>query len=117
MKRAVAPPFSPRERVGVRGVLLPLSLLLLALAGCATLAVRPSEMTLEEKIGQLFVSVARGVFMNEESPEFQKLVRQVRDNHIGGIHWSISNVYETAVLNRHLQGLARFPLFISADLE
>ncbi len=74
-------------------------------------------MTLEEKIGQLFVSVARGVFMNEESPEFQKLLRQVRDNHIGGIHWSISNVYETAVLNRHLQGLARFPLLISADLE
>lgn len=100
----------------MRSLLIAL-LLAVLLTACATTRPRPAELTLEEKVGQLFVSVARGVFMNEESPEFQKLLRQVRENHLGGIHWSISNVYETAVLNRRLQSLARVPLLISADLE
>jgi beta-N-acetylhexosaminidase len=74
-------------------------------------------MTLDEKIGQLFVYAARAVFMNEESPEYRELVRQVRDNHVGGIVWSLSDVYETAFLTRRLQSMARRPLLIAADLE
>lgn len=100
----------------MRDALSPI-LLLLALAGCATFALRPSELSLDEKVGQLFVCVARGTFVNESSPEYKRLVGLVRDHHVGGIHWSLSNVYETAVLNQHLQRLARVPLLVSADLE
>ena len=97
----------------MRGLLFALLFLLTA---CATL--RLSEMSLDEKIGQLFVIVANGRFMNEASPEYQRLVHQVRDNHIGGIHWATwSYVHETAFLNRRLQKLAKVPLLFSADLE
>jgi len=105
------------ERVGVRG---PLIAAVLGLAlGCATGAVRgPAAMSLDEKIGQLFVYPATGRFMNEASPEYQALVHQVRDNHVGGILWFLlSDVSETARLNRRLQSLAKTPLVIAADLE
>jgi beta-N-acetylhexosaminidase len=115
MKRPFS--LSLRERVGARG---PLIAAVLGLAlGCATTAVRgPSSMSLDEKIGQLFVYPATGRFMNEASPEYQALVHQVRDNHVGGILWFLlSDVSETARLNRRLQSLAKTPLAIAADLE
>jgi beta-N-acetylhexosaminidase len=89
-----------------------------ALAGCATVTVRPPGMTLDEKIGQLFVYVTPGPFMNEESPHFREILRQVRENHVGGIHWATwSSVFETAFFNRRLQAAAAVPLLVSADLE
>jgi beta-N-acetylhexosaminidase len=95
-----------------------LSILLMAVcASCATVTPHARDLTLDEKIGQLFVVAAHGIFMNEQSPEYAKLVHQVRDNHVGGIIWFVSNVYETALLNRHLQELASVPLLVSSDLE
>jgi len=93
-------------------------LLTTALAGCATVTVRPDAMTLEEKIGQLFVYVTPGPFMNEESARYRELLRQVRENHVGGIHWATwSNVFETAFVNRRLQREGSVRLLVSADLE
>src|SRR5882757_6661965 len=74
-------------------------------------------LSLDEKIGQMFVVQARGVFMAESSLGYQQLMHQVRDNHIGGVIWSVSNVYETAVLSSRLQNESRVPLLVSADLE
>ncbi len=77
-----------------------------------------ADMSVDEKIGQLFVYSSTARFMNEGSPEYAALVHQVRDNHVGGVMWFLlSDVYETAFLNRKLQALARTPLLISADLE
>ncbi len=97
-------------------------LTVLLLSGCATSAApralpKLSEMTLDEKIGQLFVYAGHGVFMNEGSPVYQEMLRQVRDNHVGGMIWFVSDVYETALLTRKLQENAKIPLLISADLE
>ena len=79
---------------------------------------RPAGLSLDEKIGQLFVYVTPGPFMNEESPRYRELLRQVRENHVGGIHWATwSNVLETAFVNRRLHGVAKVPLLVSADLE
>jgi len=75
------------------------------------------DLSLDEKIGQMFVVVGRGVFMSESSWAYRELMHQVRDNHIGGVIWSISNVYETAVLTSRLQKESRVPLLVSADLE
>jgi beta-N-acetylhexosaminidase len=93
---------------------------LLATIGCATLMPRRgvAALTPDEKIGQLFVFVATGRFMNEASPEYRRLLHHVRDNHIGGIHWGTwSYVHETAFLSRQLQKAASVPLLFSADLE
>src|SRR5215212_101162 len=78
---------------------------------------RLDELTLDEKIGQLFVFGAHGVFMNESSPAYKRLLHHVRDNHVGGFIWFVSNVYETAALTERLQAESRVPLLISADLE
>src|SRR5438105_4213223 len=77
---------------------------------------RLDELTLDEKIGQLFVVGAYGVFMNESSPAYARLLHQVRDNHVGGFIWFVSNVYETAALTERLQAESRVPLLISAEL-
>ncbi|HEY6140342.1 MAG TPA: glycoside hydrolase family 3 N-terminal domain-containing protein [Thermoanaerobaculia bacterium] len=89
---------------------------------CATVpharrAPRIEELTLDEKIGQLFVVDAWGVFVSESSPAYKRLLHHVRDNHVGGFMWHVSNVYETAALDERLQAESRVPLLISADLE
>ncbi|GAC1428181.1 MAG: hypothetical protein NVSMB68_00130 [Thermoanaerobaculia bacterium] len=75
------------------------------------------KLTLDEKVGQLFVYAAHGVFTNEGSALYQDLLHQVRDNKVGGIIWFVSDVYETAYLTQRLQREAKIPLLISADLE
>lgn len=92
---------------------------LLLVIACSTLRPNSSaELSQDEKIGQLFVYPATGRFMNESSEEYRALVHQVRDNRVGGILWFLlSDVSETARLNRRLQAIARRPLLIAADLE
>ncbi|HSP15048.1 MAG TPA: glycoside hydrolase family 3 N-terminal domain-containing protein [Thermoanaerobaculia bacterium] len=74
-------------------------------------------MSLDEKVGQLFVYAGHGVYANEQSPFYRDLVHQVRDNKVGGIIWFVSDVYETAWLTQRLQREAKIPLLVSADLE
>jgi beta-N-acetylhexosaminidase len=83
---------------------------------CASLP-QPKQLTLDEKIGQMFVYAAHGVFTNEQSPLYRDLLHQVRDNRVGGVIWFVSDVYETAWLTQRLQREAKIPLLISADLE
>ena len=93
----------------------PGGLLAFAVACASTL---PAPLTLDEKIGQLFIVGSTARFMNEQSAEYRELVRRVRDNRVGGVIWYlISDVYETALLDRKLQENARIPLLVSADLE
>jgi beta-glucosidase-like glycosyl hydrolase len=89
---------------------------------CATVPhtrplLRLEELTLDEKIGQLFVPDAWGVFMGESSAGYKRLLHHIRDNHVGGFMWHVSNVYETAAMDERLQAESRVPLLISADLE
>ncbi len=75
------------------------------------------SMPLDEKVGQLFVVPAEGVFQSEDSKDFRKLRHHVVDNRVGGVILFRSNVYGAAVLVGKLQELARVPLLVSADLE
>lgn len=75
------------------------------------------RMSLEEKIGQLVSIGLNATFLNQDSDAYRALRHQVEDNHIGGITLFRSPVYESAILVNRLQGLAREPLLISADLE
>ena len=76
-----------------------------------------SQMSLDEKIGQLISVGINATFLNQDSDAFQSLKHQIEDNHIGGIVLFRGPVYETVILVNRMQQLARYPLLISADLE
>src|SRR5438034_11729628 len=90
------------------------ALLAFAFTMCAS---QPQRLTIDEKVGQMFVYAAHGVFTNEQSPLYRDLLHQVRDNRVGGIIWFVSDVSETAWLTQRLQREAKIPLLVSADLE
>ncbi len=75
------------------------------------------KMTLDEKVGQLVHIGINARFLNQESPEFQALKRQVVENKIGGITVFVGGVYETVHLINRMQENAKIPLLISADFE
>jgi len=87
---------------------------------CATTQPRkitPADLTTDEKIGQLFLPDAYGVYMSSSSRAYQRLERFVKERHVGGFVWFLSNVYENALLTKRLQSMTRVPLLIASDLE
>ncbi|MCC5941946.1 MAG: serine hydrolase [Balneolaceae bacterium] len=76
-----------------------------------------ANMTLDEKIGQLFVVPAYGTFSNDRAPAIQRLERLVTNYHIGGIIFFRGDVYAQAVLNNRLQSISELPLWITQDME
>ncbi|MFN0111707.1 MAG: glycoside hydrolase family 3 protein [Blastocatellia bacterium] len=75
------------------------------------------SLTLDEKIGQMFMADANVVFWNRESEEFKKLQHQIVDNKVGGVLVFRSEVLATALSANRWQELAKVPLLISSDLE
>ncbi len=84
------------------------------------------KMTLREKLGQLLFVNYFGEFTSTESPEYKELVRQVQENHAGGLVIAThttplgivrSQVYPTIALTNQLQRLAKVPLLVGADFE
>ena len=85
------------------------------------------RLTLEEKVGQLLMVPYFGAFSNNESEEFARLSRQVRELHVGGFVVAtrprkpsgieLTGVYALARLTNRLQQLARTPLLVAGDFE
>jgi beta-glucosidase-like glycosyl hydrolase/CubicO group peptidase (beta-lactamase class C family) len=84
------------------------------------------RMTVDEKIGQLLFTTFHGTFTSTESPEYQKLLHDVTDLHVGGfivvthitpLGIEKSQTYPTAVLANQLQSKAKLPLLVGADFE
>lgn len=75
------------------------------------------KMTLDEKLGQLVHIGVNAGFMNQDSPEFLRLKKQITENRIGGITIFVGGVYETVHLVNRLQDASEIPLLISADFE
>ena len=78
---------------------------------------RVQDLSLDEKIGQLFGIAVYGVFQNETSPAWIRARKLIEEQHAGTVMLYVSNVYESAHLIRRMQAAARVPLLISADLE
>ena len=76
-----------------------------------------AEMTLREKIGQLFVVPAYGSFRNEKDLQVQRLKRLITDYNIGGLIFMQGDVYGQAMLTNKLQNLSDLPLWITQDME
>ena len=75
------------------------------------------KMTLDEKVGQLLVPHLSPVFMNRESTTFQEIERNIRQFHVGGYYAFGGDSATLALLLNRMQGLAKIPLLITADLE
>ncbi|MFD2550957.1 glycoside hydrolase family 3 N-terminal domain-containing protein [Bizionia sediminis] len=71
-------------------------------------------MSLDEKIGQLFMVQA---FSNKGEPHESSITEMVANHHVGGIIFSKGDPVSQAVFNNHLQAAAKVPLLIGMDAE
>lgn len=74
-------------------------------------------LSLEEKAAQLIFVWTEGGYIQKDSPSWHELDRLVRVRKLGGLIFSIGDVYEYAVQINKLQSLADVPLLIAADFE
>lgn len=74
-----------------------------------------NAMSLKEKIGQLFMVQ---VFSNKKSyKDKQHILKQIKQNNIGGIIYSKGDPVSQAKLNNELQAVSKLPLLIGMDAE
>jgi beta-N-acetylhexosaminidase len=84
------------------------------------------KMTIEEKVGQVFMIWCRASFLNLENPEYLQLRDAIQKYHVGGFAMTVhvdgpfllrSEPYEAAELLNRLQGESKLPLLFAADFE
>ncbi len=84
------------------------------------------KLTLEEKVGQVFMIWCRASFLNVESPEYLQLLDALHKYHVGSFAMTVhvdgpyllrSEPYEAAELLNRLQKESKLPLLFAADFE
>jgi len=84
------------------------------------------SLTLEEKVGQLFMIRMRVELLGEGSPEYLRLRDSIRQYHVGSLAMSVpaeghfragNNRYATVALINDLQNEGKLPLLIAGDFE
>jgi beta-N-acetylhexosaminidase len=84
------------------------------------------KMSLREKLGQMLMVSYFGAFSSVESSEYKEILREVTENHVGGLILITnrgplgierSQVYPTAIATNDLQRRAKIPLLVGADFE
>jgi beta-glucosidase-like glycosyl hydrolase len=76
-----------------------------------------AQMTLEEKVGHLFVADLVAVYSHKQSPNYRYALEMIRQYHVGGFVLAGGTVTDIAVMTNALQRESKFPLLINADLE
>jgi beta-N-acetylhexosaminidase len=84
------------------------------------------KLTLEEKVGQVFMIWCRAGFLNVENAEYLQLREAMQKYHVGSFAMTVhvdgpyllrSEPYEAAELLNRLQGDSKLPLLFAADFE
>jgi len=84
------------------------------------------KLTLEEKVGQVFMIWCRASFLNVENPEYLQLRDALQKYHVGSFAMTVhvdgpyllrSEPYEAAELLNRLQSDSKLPLLFAADFE
>ena len=84
------------------------------------------RLTLEEKIGQVFMIWCRASFLNVENAEYLQLREAMQKYHVGSFAMTVhvdgpyllrSEPYEAAELLNRLQSESKLPLLFAADFE
>ena len=73
-----------------------------------------NSMNIKEKIGQLYMPM---VFSNQTDKEHQEIIRQIKENKIGGIIFSKGGPIRQAKLTNEYQTASKLPMLISMDAE
>jgi beta-N-acetylhexosaminidase len=76
-----------------------------------------SELTLEEKAGQLIMPWVLGDFAPEGSESHERIFRMIEEQKVGGVIMSVGTPFEVAAKLNDLQNHADLPLLVAADLE
>ncbi|MBM4162013.1 MAG: hypothetical protein FJ217_13080, partial [Ignavibacteria bacterium] len=76
-----------------------------------------SSMTLEEKVGQLFLADLVAVYSHRESQNFLLAKEFVQKYHVGGFVIAGGTVTDVALVTNALQRESKVPLLFNADLE
>jgi len=83
-------------------------------------------LSVEEKVGQLFMVWCRASFVNVESPEYLEWLEAMQKYHVGSFAMSVhvdgpfllrTEPYEAAELLNRLQHESKLPLLFAADFE
>jgi beta-N-acetylhexosaminidase len=83
-------------------------------------------LSLEEKVGQLFMVRMRVEFLGNQSPEYLRLRESIRKYHVGALAMSIpaaghflngNDRYQTVTLMNQLQSESKLPLLVAGDFE
>jgi beta-N-acetylhexosaminidase len=84
------------------------------------------KLTVEEKVGQVFMIWCRASFLNVENPEYLQWRDAMQKYHVGSFAMTVhvdgpyllrSEPYEAAELLNRLQGESKLPLLFAADFE
>jgi beta-N-acetylhexosaminidase len=84
------------------------------------------KLTVEEKVGQVFMIWCRAGFLNVQNPEYLQLRDAMQKYHVGSFAMTVhvdgpyllrSEPYEAAELLNRLQGESKLPLLFAADFE
>lgn len=73
-----------------------------------------SSMSVEEKVGQLFMIM---VFSNQDQKAHKNVIKEIRENHIGGVIYSKGGPVRQAKINNEYQTISKVPLLIGMDAE
>jgi beta-glucosidase-like glycosyl hydrolase/CubicO group peptidase (beta-lactamase class C family) len=73
-----------------------------------------NAMTLEEKIGQLFMVAA---YSNKDDKHIQSLEKLVQEQHIGGLIFFQGGPVRQAKIHNRLQSLSKLPMLVGIDGE
>jgi beta-glucosidase-like glycosyl hydrolase len=74
-------------------------------------------LSLEEKVGQLFVAELVPLFTNEDHPAYRYALEMVREYHVGTFILGGGNILDIPMITNKLQKESRVPLLINGDLE
>ncbi|MGC1645579.1 MAG: hypothetical protein WA741_07105, partial [Candidatus Sulfotelmatobacter sp.] len=84
------------------------------------------SLSVEEKIGQVFMIWCRASFLNAENPEYLQWVEAMQKYHVGSFAMSVhvdgpfllrTEPYEAAEILNRLQKQSKLPLLFAADFE
>ncbi|HJU74476.1 MAG TPA: glycoside hydrolase family 3 N-terminal domain-containing protein [Gemmatimonadaceae bacterium] len=74
-------------------------------------------LSLRDRVAQLVWPWLLGDYVSEASPQWDRMVRWVTEDHVGGIIISVGSPLEIAAKVNALQRASTLPLLVSADLE
>jgi len=76
-----------------------------------------NDLSLREKCAQFVMPWVLGNFLNEDSAEYKRLERLVKDLKVGGLIFFSGDILNQAMLTNKMQALAELPLLIASDFE